>query len=88
MHVSAPTESIEEAYKYVSHAWSTLKAHLDEVFFGETRAIADLIASGISGNPYLVEEGILAGQNVARVIGPSQPTLKELYGVLKAISSS
>ena len=88
MQNPAPTDSIENAYLYVSQAWSTLKAHLDEVFFGDTRAIADLVASGAPGNPYIVEEGILAGQNVARVIGPSKLNPVELYGVLKAISSS
>lgn len=88
MRSLAQTDSLESAYLYVSQAWSTLKAHLDEVFFGDTRAIADLIATGAHGNPYIVEEGILAGQNVSRVVGPTMLNPAELYGVLKAISSS
>lgn len=88
MQSPASNENLQVAFEYASIAWDTIKAHIDEVFFGDTRAIADLLSAGTAGNPFFVEEGILAGQNVARVVGPTHLTPAQLYGVLSAISTS
>lgn len=43
MHRVAPTDDLIGALTYAAEAWATMKQHLDEVFFGDTRALSDLL---------------------------------------------
>lgn len=88
MHREAPQSSMAAATEYSLEAWATLKAHIDEVFFGDTRAIADLFAAGLKGSPYSVVEDVLAAQTVFRVMGPQRLSGEQLYGLLRAIAGT
>jgi 5-methylcytosine-specific restriction protein B len=88
MHRDAPQTTMAAAVEYAMEAWATVKAHIDEVFFGDTRAIADLFATGIPGSPYSVVEDVLAAQTVIRVMGPQRLSGEQLYGLLRAIAGT
>lgn len=87
MHRSAPSTGLPAALEYVSEAWATLRAHLDEVFFGDTRAAADVLRVDEDGSPYKLEEATFAGQTVSRIVGPLRPSNDDVYKLLSVISN-
>jgi len=87
MHTPAPQSDLGAAAEYVSTAWTTLRAHLDEVFFGNSRAMADILAGERSGSPYTLTEASFAGQTVRRLTGPSHLDDNQLYKLLTLISA-
>lgn len=88
MHRIPPTNGSPAALEYAAEAWATLRAHLDEVFFGDTRAMVDVLHAGEDGSPYELEEATFAGQTVARIVGPLRPSPDELYKLLTIIANS
>lgn len=87
MHTAADSSTIGAAQEYVADAWATLRGHIDEVFFGNTRAISDVLRAENSKSPYVLEEATFAGQTVRRITGPTRPTVGELYKLLTLIAS-
>lgn len=87
MFIGVPTDTVAAAQEYVSTAWATLRGHIDEVFFGNTRAIADILRAEQTDSPYTVKEETFAGQAVRRITGPNRPTPGELYRLLRLIVS-
>ncbi len=87
MHTKADTAGIAAAKEYVVTAWATLRGHIDEVFFGNTRALSDVLRAENSKSPYALEEATFAGQSVRRVSGPNRPTPEELYRLLVLIAT-
>lgn len=86
MHAPAPRSDTGAAAEYVSTAWTTLRAHLDEVFFGNSRALSDILAGERTESPYSLVEESFAGQTVRRLIGPSHLNGQQLYKLLTLIS--
>lgn len=88
MHRTAPTGGLEAAREYSAEAWATMRAHLDEVFFGDTRAMADILRVEHEASPYDLEEATFAGQSVSRITGPLRPDATELDKLLAIIAKS
>ncbi|MBY6389152.1 MULTISPECIES: AAA family ATPase [Actinomycetes] len=86
MHSTAPATGIGAAQEYVAEMWATLRGHIDEVFFGNTRALADLLRAEDNNSPYALEETTFAGQAVRRIVGPNRPTAEDLYRLLAIIA--
>lgn len=86
MHRTPPVGSIAAAQEYVSEAWATLRAHLDEVFFGDTRAMVDVLRVEEDSSPYKLEETTFAGQSVGRIVGPLRVGSQELHLLLATIA--
>lgn len=86
MHTAADPRAIGAAQEYVSAAWATLRGHVDEVFFGNTRAMSDVLHAENTRSPYTLEEAIFAGQSVSRIVGPARPTAEDLYKLLSLIA--
>jgi 5-methylcytosine-specific restriction protein B len=88
MHRQASTTSgLAPALEYASEAWATLRGHLDEVFFGDTRAMVDVLHANRPGSPYALEEATFGGQSVSRIIGPIRPSTDQLYKLLVLIAN-
>jgi 5-methylcytosine-specific restriction protein B len=87
MHTAADPSAIGAAREYVADAWATLRGHIDEVFFGNTRAISDVLRAENSKSPYVLDEATFAGQTVRRINGPTRPTVDELYKLLTLIAT-
>lgn len=88
MHASAPQDDFAGAREYVSHSWSTLRAHVDEVFFGNTRALADVLRADDNASPYSLIETSFAGQSVRRLDGPERPSFDATHRLLVRIAST
>ena len=88
MHKEAPEADTVAAQEYVADAWSTLRAHLGEVFFGNTPAIAEILQAGNPASVYEVREEVFAGQSVRKLDGPIRPNPAELYALLRSIANS
>jgi 5-methylcytosine-specific restriction protein B len=83
----APISSLADANEYLSHVWAKIGAHVNEVFFGNTRALSDVLRAEEEGSPYKLIEATFAGQSVRRIKGPDRPTPHELYHLLKLIAA-
>jgi len=84
----APTGSLADADEYAAHVWAKIRAHIDEVFFGNTRAVADVLRADEDRSPYTLVETTFAGQAVRRIAGPERPAPDELYRLLALIASA
>lgn len=84
----APTSPLPAVEEYVLTAWATLRAHIDEVFYGNTRALADVLRAEALASPYTLEESTFAGQTVRRILGPTRPSPADLYQLLALIATS
>ncbi|GAB2642312.1 hypothetical protein GCM10027270_33320 [Nocardioides ginkgobilobae] len=84
----APADSaVAAAQEYVATAWATLRGHIDEVFYGNTRAVSDVLRAENSKSVYSLVESTFAGQTVRRISGPLRPTPEELYKLLALIAT-
>jgi 5-methylcytosine-specific restriction protein B len=86
MHREAPQTDLAAAQEYLQEAWATVRGHLDEVFFGDTRAMIDVLRAEDSRSPYSVEETTFAGNSVRRIVGPIRPDAPGLHRLLKLIA--
>ena len=84
---AAPGGSLADANEYVAHVWAKIHAHVNEVFFGNTRAVSDVLRAEEDGSPYTLIEATFAGQSVRRINGPDRPTPDELYRLLALIAA-
>ena len=87
MHAPADLVNIGAAQEYVATAWATLRGHVDEVFYGNTRAISDVLRAENTKSPYSLRESTFAGQTVRRITGPLRPDSAELYRLLRLIGT-
>ncbi|MFC3848780.1 AAA family ATPase [Corynebacterium hansenii] len=87
MHASPDLAGLRSAEEYVATAWATLRGHVDEVFYGNTRAISDILRAESSRSVYSLSEQLFAGQRVRRIIGPLRPSASELYKLLMLIAT-
>ena len=87
MHGVPDKNNVGAAHEYVSTAWATLRGHVDEVFYGNTRAISDVLRAESGKSVYSMEERTFAGQTVRRIIGPLRPTPAELHKLLVLIGT-
>jgi len=89
MHAPAPAlgAAPSVAVDYVREAWTTLRAHVDEVFFGNTRAIGEILRADTGDGPYRLEETTFAGQSVRRIQSPENLDTRDLYRLLVAIAA-
>lgn len=87
MHATANPNDIASAQEYIIAAWATLRSHIDEVFFGNTRAISDVLRAENNKSIYSMEESLFAGQTVRRITGPTRPSPEALYKLLSLIAT-
>ena len=86
MHQQAKNDDMASAQEYADTAWATMYAHINEVFFGNTRAISEILRTNTIGNAYTLKEATFAGQTIRRVVGPTRPAPAELYSLLRSIA--
>ncbi|MCR6688905.1 AAA family ATPase [Cellulomonas sp.] len=87
MLVDVPPTDLVEARHHAARAWRLIRQHVDEVFFGDTRAVADVLAADRPGSPYTLLETTFAGQPVTRLNGPDNLAHEALMTALRAIAA-
>lgn len=88
MHQKVESPDIGFAQEYAAVAWSTMRSHIEEVFFGNSEAIAEILQAGTPGSMFSIKEAYFAGQIVRRIVSPSHPSPNELYAQLKTMAST
>lgn len=82
------TPSITEALELACVGWAKIKAHVEEVFFGDLRGIAAALNAldGPGYNPFSLEEVMFADDIRYRLKGPQNLTPDVLYSALRAFA--
>lgn len=81
-------KDVEGALTFAAQAWTRLFAHISEVFFGDSRGIANVLAARTEGTSYKLVETYFADSLVSRLDGPDSPSPSEIYGILAVIAKT
>jgi len=86
--VGSSEASIDEALSFVAQAWEMIRAHIDEVFFGDIRGVAETLNVGNSstGQLYTLEETLFADEPRLELIGPRSVKSDIVYRLLLAVA--
>lgn len=87
--VGKPPSTLEGALHHVTTCWTSIRAHIDEVFFGDLRGVAATLnaLSAIPGHPYKLEEVFFADDPREQLVGPAQISPADIFALLRAVSS-
>lgn len=79
---------VAEALTYIREGWKTIRAHIDEVFFGDVRGTAatlNVVKNG-PAHVYKLEERMFADEPRVELIGPDPVPDGLLYKLLLAVA--
>jgi 5-methylcytosine-specific restriction protein B len=78
--------TLEGAITKVSEAWRVIRAHVDEVFFGDVRGIAAVLNISGSGGLHELKQEMFANEPRLQIIGPDPVPNSSLYAFLRAVA--
>jgi 5-methylcytosine-specific restriction protein B len=87
--VGPSTLGKEEALEVLCMGWAKVIAHVEEVFFGDIRSIAETLNclhKSDPGNPYSFVEATFAGEHRFKLVRPENLTPSTIYHALRAFS--
>lgn len=86
-----PTDLVE-ALSVAARGWERVRAHVEETFFGDLRAIAFVLgipdAATQSPHPFKFSTSDFAGEPRDRIVGPRSLTKDTVYPFLRAVALS
>lgn len=88
--VPKPTSTtLEEAKAFVSVGWAKIRAHVEEVFFGDVRGVAATLNAldGPPYNPFKLIETTFADDLRFKLEGPIALSANDIYPALRAFSA-
>lgn len=89
MGFGAGAATVPEALTHASRIWHATVQHAREVFFGDVRGLATVLAAGSAGSPYGLEEELFADAPVARLTGAASLLAADnVYAALRAVSNA
>jgi len=77
---------VDAALFSVTQSWKAIRAHVDEVFFGDIAAIATVLNVGSRPHIYSLNETIFANEPKVELVGPVTVSPTEIYGLLRAVA--
>jgi 5-methylcytosine-specific restriction protein B len=85
-NADAPSD-LNEAQRYIATTWRAIRAHIDEVFFGDIRGVAASLnaLSGVTSHPYSLRETFFADEPRRELAGPREVQGNQIYNLLVAI---
>lgn len=86
--VSPSSMNLDEALSFLCIGWAKVRAHIEEVFFGDIRGIAATFNAldGPAFNPFKLTETTFADDLRFKLDGPQNFTASDIYPVLRAIA--
>jgi len=81
-----PAASVSDALDHTARRWNQVRAHVNEVFFNDPLALAEVLAADTLNNPYKLKRGTFAGSSVVSLEGPEKPSGDELWQLLRSIA--
>ena len=87
--VKLQTKGLDEALSTLCVGWAKVRAHVEEVFFGDTRGIAAALNAldGPAFNPFKLTETTFADDLRFRLEGPTNFTENNIYAALRAFAN-
>lgn len=87
-HIKPQTLSLSEALSTLCVGWAKVRAHVEEVFFGDTRGIAAALNAldGPAFNPFKLTETTFADDVRFRLEGPTNFDETNIYPALRAFA--
>jgi len=87
--VKPQTLGLPEALSMLCVGWAKVRAHVEEVFFGDTRGIAAALNAmdGPAFNPFKLTETTFADDLRFRLEGPTNFAEDNIYAVLRALAN-
>ncbi|MGU3420822.1 AAA family ATPase [Methylobacterium sp. D54C] len=87
MSAGAPATTVDGALDHLAIAWRSVKAHVDEAFFGDIRGAATVLNAGEDGSsrPYRLEQRQFGEMPRAMLVGPTAPGRAEIYRILLSV---
>lgn len=81
--------TVEEAASQVYGRWTVVQAHIEEVFFGDMRAVAAVLGVGLGSgsHPFQLEEHLFADEVRFELTGPADLGPDTIYAFLIAVAS-
>ena len=81
---------IKDVLRELASLWTSVKNHIDEVFFGDVRGAAEVLNanSGLHGNPYVLRQTSFADVPKVEIDGPTVVDQESIYDLLRALSSN
>lgn len=88
-NVNPQTLSLPEALGLLCVGWAKVRAHVEEVFFGDTRGIAAALNAldGPAFNPFKLTETTFADNLRFRLEGPTNFAEDDIYAALRAFAN-
>lgn len=84
---SNPPASVQDALRSVAEAWRIIRAHIDEVFFGDVRGIAAVLNVGVAeSHPLQLKEATFGDEPRLELVGPDPVPQNMMYDLLRAVS--
>lgn len=95
MSSGASSTDLAGALRRMSEAWRVIRAHVDEVFFGDVRGVATVLGVGLANkksvgepkHPYSLEDRSFADEPRVALVGPDPITDDQLYSLLRAVAA-
>ena len=80
--------ALPEALAFLSVGWAKVRAHVEEVFFGDVRGVATALNAMGSAphNPFALQETTFADEIRYRFSGPLNLTATIIYDALRAFA--
>jgi 5-methylcytosine-specific restriction protein B len=79
---------VPAAAAYVTEGFNVIRSHVQEVFFGDLRAVAEVwnIGAHNPDHPWQVNDRVFAGEPRIELIDPDPTDEASLYALLRAIA--
>ncbi len=82
-------KDLQGATRSMAEAWRIVRAHIDEVFFGDVRGIAAVLNVGaVTGHVYQLEDRSFADEPRLELVGPNPVTHDRIYDLLRAVAGA
>lgn len=81
--------ALGDALDLAARSWNIVRAHIDEVFFGDLNGLAVILkANGsISGSPYQLEDAFFGDEPKQELKGPLSADAQTVYAILVAVAA-
>jgi len=84
---SIAATTLDDALIDAAETWGVIRAHVEEVFFGDLRGVAAVLNVGsYQGHPYELNDPMFADEPRLELKGPRVITQANVYGLLRAVT--
>lgn len=87
MGCGTPDGTVEGALRIAAETWRLMRAHVDEVFFGDLRGVSTVLNVGVPGHVYSLEDASFGEEPRLELSGPASVGPDAIYQLLRAVAA-